>query len=243
MDYGIQMYSLRDITGDRMEYALETVAELGYKYIEFAGYGGLSAKQLRAKMDSLGLVCVSTHTGWGSVVNDFDRTVEFHRELGCTDITTPGENLKTKERLEDFARSLDTYLPKLHDAGFEMHYHNHAHEFKPNDDGIIIHEFLQKNTDIKFEIDTFWTYVAGLDPVSVITQLKDRIKFIHLKDGDSIGNGNSLGLGNAPVKEVRRKAAELGFIEIVESERPDADNLTDVRCCMDYLRALEALED
>ena len=37
MTYGIQMYSLRDITGADLDGALKAVAEMGYKTVEFAG--------------------------------------------------------------------------------------------------------------------------------------------------------------------------------------------------------------
>ena len=42
-DYGIQMYSVRDITKDNMEGALKALAEMGYKYVEFAGFFGIPA--------------------------------------------------------------------------------------------------------------------------------------------------------------------------------------------------------
>ena len=37
-EYGLQMYSVRDITRDSMRLALQKVAEMGYKYVEFAGF-------------------------------------------------------------------------------------------------------------------------------------------------------------------------------------------------------------
>lgn len=37
-EYGLQMYSLRDITKDSMRMALEKVAQMSYKYVEFAGF-------------------------------------------------------------------------------------------------------------------------------------------------------------------------------------------------------------
>ena len=42
-EYGLQMYCLRDITGTDLKDALRQVAEMGYKYIEFAGFFGHSA--------------------------------------------------------------------------------------------------------------------------------------------------------------------------------------------------------
>ena len=45
-DYGIQMYSVRDITKDNMEGALKALAEMGYKYVEFAGFFGIPAEKI-----------------------------------------------------------------------------------------------------------------------------------------------------------------------------------------------------
>ena len=40
---------------------------------------------------------------------------------------------------------------------------------------------------------------------------KDRIHFIHIKDGDADGNGKPLGLGTAPVVQVYKKPVNLAF--------------------------------
>ena len=63
VEYGLQMYSLRDITGDDLKGALKLVADMGYKYIEFAGFFGHKAEDVKAWLDEYGLVCSGTHTG------------------------------------------------------------------------------------------------------------------------------------------------------------------------------------
>ena len=40
MDYGLQLYSIR-ITKDDLEGALAQTAEIGYTYVEFAGFSGI----------------------------------------------------------------------------------------------------------------------------------------------------------------------------------------------------------
>ena len=44
MDYGIQLYSVRDLASQDLEAALKAVSEIGYKYVEFAGFFGNSAE-------------------------------------------------------------------------------------------------------------------------------------------------------------------------------------------------------
>ena len=45
-EYGLQLYSVRDITKDNLDEALGKVAALGYKFVEFAGFFGNSAAAL-----------------------------------------------------------------------------------------------------------------------------------------------------------------------------------------------------
>ena len=40
MKYGLQMFSVRDVTEQDMEGALRQVAEMGYASVEFAGFMG-----------------------------------------------------------------------------------------------------------------------------------------------------------------------------------------------------------
>ena len=63
MEYGLQLYSIRDITGNDLEGALKKVADLGYKFVEFAGFFGNSAETVKGWLDKYGLKVSGTHTG------------------------------------------------------------------------------------------------------------------------------------------------------------------------------------
>ena len=52
--YGVQMFGLRDITPTDLRLALKTVADIGYKYVEFAGFFGHSAEEVRSYLDEFG---------------------------------------------------------------------------------------------------------------------------------------------------------------------------------------------
>ena len=43
---GLQLYSVRDEMAKDMEKTLAAVADMGYEYVEFAGYYGRSSEQL-----------------------------------------------------------------------------------------------------------------------------------------------------------------------------------------------------
>ena len=106
--------------------------------------------------------------------------------------------------------------------------------------GSTIHSELEKRTNVDFEIDTFWAFNAGVDPLAILERLKDRIHVIHLKDGYRGGRGMSLGEGEAPVAAVRQKAIDMGLLMVVESESLTPDGISEVKRCIDYLASLES---
>ena len=67
--YGLQLFSLRDMTDKDLGAALKAVAEMGYKYVEYAGFFGHPAEQVKAWQDEYGLACSGTHTGHGELPN------------------------------------------------------------------------------------------------------------------------------------------------------------------------------
>ena len=62
MDYGLQLYSVRDMTEQDLEGTLKKVAEIGYCYVEFAGFFGHSAEEIKAMLDAYGLKVSGTHS-------------------------------------------------------------------------------------------------------------------------------------------------------------------------------------
>lgn len=240
MKYGLQMYSVRDFTKNDMNHALKEVAAMGYSFVEFAGFMGHSAEDIKAMLDSYGLYVSSTHTGMGDLLNDFDAAVKYHKTIGNKNIIIPGHDCGTKEKLDEFIENVKIFQPKLAAEGIKFHYHNHSHEFLPNKDGLYIHKELEERTDILFEIDTYWVFAAKVDPIETIVRLKDRIEFIHLKDGDGGHGGFSLGDGVAPVKAVRAKAIELGYTMVVESETLTPDGISEARRCIEFLKKCDA---
>ena len=239
MKYGVQMYSLRDITGKDLDGALKAVSEIGYKYVEFAGFFGHSAEDVRKMLDKYNLEVSGTHTGWNEVADNFENTVKYHKTIGNKNIIVPGADLGSKAKLDAFIDMFNVFAPKLKAEGIDFQYHNHSHEFYPTAEGYEIHKELETRTDMMFEIDTFWAFNAGRDPIEMITRLAPRINCIHLKDGIKGGAGFSLGLGEAPVKAVREKAIELGFTMVVESEGCDPTGIEEVTRCFNYLTTLD----
>ena len=213
-EYGIQLYSLRDITRDDMEGALKQVSDIGYKYVEFAGFFGNCAEKIKKWLDRYNLSCSGTHTGWQELVDDFDGTVKYHKVIGNKNIIIPGADLSTKEKLDNFIDVLNDLKPRLDAEGISLAYHNHSGEFLPTSYGQII-------------------------PIALLDRLRDRVHVIHIKDGLSDGSGKPLGLGTAPVAAVHKKAEECGMLQVVESETLTPDGITEARLCFEELMRLD----
>jgi len=243
MKYGLQMYSMRDVTPKDMEGALRDCAEMGYGMVEFAGFFGHDADRIRQWLDRYGLTCSGTHSGAdGLLAENLEASIAYHKTIGCENYIVPGADLSTRENLDRFIDLVNAAQPILHRAGIQLHYHNHSHEFYPNKDGLMIHEELQKRTSLFFELDTFWVFNAGVDPIALMEKLKDRVRVIHLKDGLVGGEGRSLGMGEAPVKQIRAFAIEHGFDMVVESEGLSPSGPEEVKRCIDFLKACDLAE-
>ena len=239
MDYGLQMFSVRDIAPDNMDGALRMVSEIGYKFVEFAGFFGIPAKDIRAMLDKHGLTVSGTHTGWQEVADHFAETVAYHKAIGNVNIIVPGADLKDQVKIDAFVKIANECQPKLASEGFTFGYHNHYHEFHANEDGSVIYDQLVERTNLRLELDTGWAYSGGQDAVKMMERLKHRLHFIHLRDSDSKGVGAPLGQGTAPVRAVHAKAVELNVPMVVESEAQSPDSITGARMCMDFLKTLK----
>ena len=240
MEYGLQLYSVRDITGQDLEGALAKVAALGYRFVEFAGFFGHSADKVKAMLDTYGLSVSGTHTGWQELTADrIDETIVYHKSIGNKNIIIPGADLSTREKLDDLIALINEAQPKLAAAGIALGYHNHSHEFIETGYGALIHKELEERTQVEFEIDTYWAYVAGLDPIALLERLGDRVRVIHLKDGFADGHGMALGEGTAPIAAVRDYAIAHGLAMVVESETCQPTGIEEVARCMTYLNKLD----
>ena len=240
MEYGLQMYSVRDITATDLEGALKQVAEMGYKFVEFAGFFGHSAEDVKSWLDKYGLRVSGTHTGMKELDDDFEGTVAYHKIIGNKNIIIPGHDLSDQAKLDEFIEKANRYQPMLKEHGISLGYHNHSHEFLPNKDGSQIEDQLIYRTNLDIEIDTFWFYNATqVSAVAMMERIKDRLKVIHIKDGFVGGKGVPLGMGSAPVREVYDKAIEMGIPMVVESESLTPDGMTEAKICIEYLKAQE----
>lgn len=237
MKLAVQLYSLRDMvkSGEDFLNILEEVKKLGFDGVEFAGYHGLSAETIKAKLDELGLVPVGCHIS----VNDFEddkieETVKFHKTLGVLYCGTGGAPHDTVEECEHAAALLAKGSAAL---GVPTYYHNHTEEFTVLENGKTAMQIFAEQT--KLELDTYWSFCAGMDNYKYISENIDEIILLHIKDGID-GKPTALTEGNNDLDAVIR-AAKDNNIEwvILENDDPIPDGLSDVTRSMRYLKSVK----
>ncbi len=244
MNYSIQLYSVRD--GKSLDDILKGVAEIGYKEVEFAGYKGHTAAEVRTMLDKYGLAVSGIHDTINPLLENFDNTIEFSKKIGNKHFIICSHDVSSQEKIDELVANINMLVPKLREHGITLGYHNHERELTVNEDGSLPFDQLIYRTDIEFEVDTYWAYVAMKNPIAVLERVKDRLTFIHLKDGKGDANrssGEPLGLGDAPVNDCYYWAIANGKRIVVESETLKPSGMAEAKICFDYIKIIEKQED
>ena len=184
---GYQIYSARDVAEKDLLGVCEKLAEFGYDGVEFAGFYGYSAEQVKEILVKTGLEPVSSHVPYASFVEDMEGTIAFHKAIGCKFIAVPYLDEATRPGAPGFAEAIKNiykfgFLCKMN--GIQLLYHNHDFEFV-DICGMYGLDFLYAATPaeiLQTELDTCWVKVAGEDPADFVRKYAGRCPVVHLKD-------------------------------------------------------------
>lgn len=204
---GLQLYAIHQTLDQDFDGALKRVAEIGYKYVEYAGLHGRTPGQMRAAFDALGLKCPSAHFGPDDWMKGSQGPIDIAKALGASNVVCPMPPIprRLRERAQagaqtglaaaydgmtlrdwkGFAAFLNHLGEDAHKAGLTFAYHNHNIDFRPLEHGrtpieIILHETNPRHVDL--EVDLGWVAAAGHDPAAFLARHGGRITMVHLKD-------------------------------------------------------------
>ena len=79
---GIQLYGVRNSMKEDFEGTIKAIAEMGYEYVEFAGYYGKSSDEIKSILDKYNLKCISVHQGLDFFDEDPDEKCAFLKNFG-----------------------------------------------------------------------------------------------------------------------------------------------------------------
>lgn len=235
-DFGIQLYSVKENMAEDPVATIKAIASFGYTQIEgFDGgkgiFWGMKNTEFKSMTDDLGLNFIASHA---NTFQNLEEQAEQAAAIGMKYLICPW--VGPQKSMDDFKRLTDDFnkqgeICKNH--GIKYAYHNHGYTFVELD-GQIPQDYIMENTDpdlVDFEMDTYWVYTAGKDPIDYIKRYPNRFTLGHVKDksGDlpfEEANGSTLiGKGIMDFPSILRAGMDNGMkYFIVEQERFEGTN-------------------
>jgi sugar phosphate isomerase/epimerase len=258
---GLQLYSLRGQFKENTTGALDLLKTYGVTEVETWGGTGLTPEQLATELKARGVKAISAHVGYGDFQKDVNAVIATAKTLGVQYVIVPilnGRNLKDEDA-HKVATDFNTWGAALKAAGLKFGFHTHGAEMAPSaaGNGETLFDIMVRETKpdlVTYEMDVFWTFQAGQDPVKLLNKYPNRWSMLHLKDLRKEGpvgfeaNGQNkrvvasdqvvVGTGQINWPAVLAAAQKIGVKHyFIEDETPAP--LDAIPASLKYLRALK----
>ncbi|MFD2924687.1 sugar phosphate isomerase/epimerase family protein [Halobacillus naozhouensis] len=238
----VQMYTLRKEAERDFADTLKKVAELGFDGVELAGYGGLSAGELRHLLDQLGLKAASSHIPLEEIKQNLSQVIKDQKTLGSNFVVCPYFQPKNEADYKELIRTLRKAGKVCRQEGLTLCYHNHDFELEKLSDGRTALQTIFDETDpkeVQTEFDVYWLKKAGEDPVEWIEKYQGRTPLVHLKDMTRDGEKffAELGTGGVEIESILDKGKGMNVQWwIVEQDESRNTLLESLEISMEYLK-------
>lgn len=157
MDFGFQVWTIKDKLIADFSGTLKMMAGLGYKQVEMcsplgytsSGFGPLnsmSGTEMKKIIDDSGLTCVSSHYGMGELRESLDNRIEWATQLGMKQMVCSSFWLPKNASVDEYRKSceeLNKIGEKTKAAGIQMVFHNHHMEFEKRGEELIYDEMMK----------------------------------------------------------------------------------------------------
>lgn len=254
-EFGLQLYTLRDVMPKDPKGVLKQVAAMGYKQIEsYEGdlgmFWGMKNTEFKKYMDNLGMQIVSSHC---NINKNFETKAAEAAEIGMKYLICPSlDNEKTMDN-DGYKKAAELFNRKgeiCKSNGLRFAYHNHDQTFVQRPGGFIPQEVLLKESDpslVDFEMDIYWVVTGGQDPVTWLRKYPNRFTLGHIKDRKKNAPLSekevsvNVGEGSIDFKKVLNVAEKNGMkYYIVEQEKYEGStSLAAAKANAEYLKKLK----
>ena len=197
-DFGIQLYTLRDVMPKDPKSVLKQLAAMGYKQIEsyeaehLGMFWGMKPKEFKSHMDDLGMSIVSSHCAMDA---QLEQKAADAAAIGMKYLIVP--SVGPQKDLDSFKRIAEQFNKSgeiCRKAGIRFGYHNHDYTFKTVE-GRFPQDVLMEATDpelVDFEMDIYWVHHTGQDPIAWFEKYPGRFRLSHIKDGKKNAKGEEI---------------------------------------------------
>ncbi len=241
----LQLYSIREECAKDLPGTLQAVAAMGYQGVEFAGYHGYSATELRQCCDALNLQIVGTHIGLDTLLGDaLATTINFNRIMGNRYLIVPGldeSRRNTRTAWLETAGIFNEIAARLQAEDMQTGYHNHHIEFIELDGELPWDTFFGNTTsDVVMQLDTGNMFHGGAEPVAFLQKYPGRAQLVHLKEHSTTNATALIGEGEVDWPTVFHICESTGATQwyIVEQESYAYTPMECVDRCLKNLRAM-----
>lgn len=195
-----QLCSIHRIFWLKPEWCLEGLKKVGYEGVEFAGYNGHTAKELRKYLSDAGLAGMGTHVnGFIDLKGDnLKKTLDFCAEADFDTVTTPHAVCKTAEEYRQFGRDMSIAAEAAVPYGIKVGIHTTYDHFKVKFDGVTAWDtlFSEASPLLQQQIDTSNAFhVIGDGLLPLLRKYRGRHYSVHLKENIPLVTGT---LGERP---------------------------------------------
>ncbi len=243
---GVQLYTLRSALADDLDGTLAAVARVGYREVELAGLYGLTPREMRARLEAVGLRATSSHQSVDDVRGGWARVLDEARELGQSLVVVPSIPAaeRTPEGLRRLADDFNRAGEAARAAGLRFGYHNHDWEHRALVDGTVPIDLLLERTNpavVDWQMDIFWTVHGGADPARYLSGASGRVTSVHVKDRSPDGRMVDVGAGVIDFAVLLPLAERHGLLHaFVEHDQPGDDPVASVRRSYEHLSVVLA---
>jgi sugar phosphate isomerase/epimerase len=237
----LQLYSVRELVNPgSFEEIIRQVAKIGYQGVETVSSKDIPAKTAGKLFKELGLEVSSIHVFPPPMGKLFKEAQGILKEFNCHKIVSgygPDKFVNLSE-IKRICEEVNACNELCRAYGSTLYIHNHAHEYIPVE-GVYPYKVMLENIDseVSFEVDTYWVTVAGVDPVGVLKEMGSRARLLHMKDGPGVrGKPNvAVGQGVVDVPAILKTAEGSAEWLIVEFDRSGTDIMKAVEESYQYL--------
>lgn len=191
----LQVYSVRENAEQDFAGTMRQVKEMGYDGVELAGTYGMTAVEIKAILDEVGLELVCAHVGPDLL--EQDDILADYAATGMKYIALPWfAEPKTPEELTVALARIRKIGERCRACGLQLLYHNHDFEFDKVDGRYILDAYYEEIPAdlLQTELDLCWVNVGGEEPAAYLRKYSGRAPVVHLKDFTGSKSANMYGL-------------------------------------------------
>lgn len=185
--FGVQLWSVRDLLAKDFKGTIESLAQMGFEGLEFAGVFGEFADNpsgLKRYLDDLGLTVSGAHVSFEQLSDDkIEDTLHFYRKLGANYLIIGWDTRAwNANEIDNFMADLNRAYSLVSAAGFEFGFHNHDKEFNTFKQSTYWDYIAQNSSpNMVLQLDVAWVKYAGKDPIHYVKTYQGRTLTSHYK--------------------------------------------------------------